>query len=422
MSRMLLSLVVSCVVFSIPAVYAGGQPTFSLEPLTPTTFLITKKDVRIVQYRVTNHTSMTRELTMRPIAGVTQETSGAGYCTNPFTLSPQQSCTLSLVLNGADLPRSIRNMPEICKTNGGGDNTPSSFLCSRPSYSNGLNITVFPTSSRVIIPLSVNPAILTLQTSASPVTLTVTSHATAASLGRNIIVELPASWSDVQQNAEDCKFLAPNQSCHIILTPGNTEHAEESVVVQGDNTQPAHVLMSVQAFTTVLSESISTLGLSVNNMSLNAALTGKPRKIIISNTGTREALDVVYSVEPNLPSGTSISPATCGNILSGDTCDLTITPGSTASSSESELMVSSSNTNPLISNINVLTYGDTYQSGYLFAVDDTTLDTESIAGQIAAFSDQAPAIPPGEVNPNGALWSANPQGSVDNTLLYGINS
>lgn len=129
MKRLLLGLVVSCVLSSMSMVYADVQTTFGLEPLTQTRFLMAQNEVRNVQYRVTNHTSMTRELTMRPLAGVTQETSSAGYCSNPFTLVPQQSCTLSLVLNGADLPRVIRNMPEVCKTNGNGDNGVCQHSC-----------------------------------------------------------------------------------------------------------------------------------------------------------------------------------------------------------------------------------------------------------------------------------------------------
>jgi len=63
----------------------------------------------------------------------------------------------------------------------------------------------------------------------------------------------------------------------------------------------------------------------------------------------------------------------------------------------------------------VLTYGSIYQSGYVFAVNDTTPDTESIAGKAAALSDQASAGAPS--NPNGIVWSNN----GERILIYAVS-
>jgi hypothetical protein len=137
---------------------------------------------------------------------------------------------------------------------------------------------------------------------------------------------------------------------------------------------------------------VSTLGLSVNNPGLNAALTGTPRLITITNTGSDSATSVTYSPSPALPSGTTISPASCGTIAASGTCVLTITPGSTASATAGNtsptpitLSISGTNTNTLTPTLNVLTYGSVYQGGYIYAVDDTTSNAGSIGGKVAGL-------------------------------------
>ena len=140
---------------------------------------------------------------------------------------------------------------------------------------------------------------------------------------------------------------------------------------------------------------------------------------MIKNTGASTAFGVAYSISPALPSGTRITPGTCGTISPGGACELTVTPGS--NDGTSALVVSGTNTNTLNSDIDVLTYGSTYQSGYVFAVDDTTPDTESIGGKITALEDQALAGAPD--NPNGIRWSSDAQGNDDGGVaIYAINT
>ena len=121
---------------------AGTQPTFSLEPTTPTAVSIPDIGTVTVNYRVTNNTKLTRALTVVPVKGISQNTTGPGYCGSPFTLSSKQSCLLSLELHGDELPSKVRGGPVVCKTNGPGDNTPSPYLCSQPNAANSLDVTV----------------------------------------------------------------------------------------------------------------------------------------------------------------------------------------------------------------------------------------------------------------------------------------
>jgi hypothetical protein len=142
------------------------------------------------------------------------------------------------------------------------------------------------------------------------------------------------------------------------------------------------------------------LALSVNNPSLNAALTGTPREIKITNSGPETATNVNYILSPALPDDASISPSTCGTIAAGGTCTLTVTPGATAVSST--LTTVSRTASQLSIPLNILSYGSEYQSGYVFAIDDTvTPSTASVGGKVAALENQAAPWP------LGLIWAAN---------------
>ena len=123
------------------SLHAETQPKFTLTPTTATTVTVPANRTATVIYRVTNMTKITRQLTASPIFGITQVTTGAGVCANPFTLATGESCLLTLLINGAQLSNPITQGPVVCKTNGPNNNTPDPFLCSQPSQEDSLNIT-----------------------------------------------------------------------------------------------------------------------------------------------------------------------------------------------------------------------------------------------------------------------------------------
>jgi hypothetical protein len=138
---------------------------------------------------------------------------------------------------------------------------------------------------------------------------------------------------------------------------------------------------------TSLSASVNTLG---------AKISGNSRTITITNVGSETASSVVYSPAPALPSGTTITPANCGDMAAAATCVLTVNPGATASalaydrdSSPIGVVVNGSNT---LKNLNVdlsiVTDASVYQKGYIFSIDDTTATTGSIGGRAAQFDRQ----------------------------------
>lgn len=112
----------------------AGTPLWTFEPSTPTTFTISVSGTVTLMYQVTNQSRKTHTLVMLPIPGITQVTT-VGNCPNPFTLSYQQSCTLTLEVDGNALQGNVVGGPRVCQQG-------STLLCYQPSQANSLNITV----------------------------------------------------------------------------------------------------------------------------------------------------------------------------------------------------------------------------------------------------------------------------------------
>lgn len=163
----------------------------------------------------------------------------------------------------------------------------------------------------------------------------------------------------------------------------------------------------------------TTISASVNTLALKTS--GNPRKITLTNTGTSTASSVTYSPSPALPSGTTITPANCGNIAPLGTCILTIAPGATPSAiayntspTPITLSIQGINTNTLTPTLNILTFGSVYQSGYIYSIDDATPTTNSIGGKVATLTNQAAAFP------SGIIWSSDGAGSVASNVSSDI--
>jgi DNA-binding beta-propeller fold protein YncE len=129
----------------------AAQAKFNIVPFNgaTTTFLLNNNFIENISYQVTNQTSLTRTLTMVPISGISQTTTAPGSCQTPFTLAPQQSCTLSLVIDGSQIPSTgINGGPVICKTKSSNDSSADPFLCSQPSASNALAVSTTGSSGQ----------------------------------------------------------------------------------------------------------------------------------------------------------------------------------------------------------------------------------------------------------------------------------
>lgn len=246
----------------------------------------------------------------------------------------------------------------------------------------------------------------------------------ASDLGVTVSSNCPSSLSSI----------APNNTCQLIFTSGTTT-GNTTATITGTNTNTITEAITVTV-TPTLSLSSTSLVLATNGIftteatgltsstclttwnSVGGFCTSQSRTLTITNEGP-PANNVVYSIAPDLPSGTTISPANCGNLASGGTCTLTITPGSTPSMvgtnipTPSVITIEGSKTNVVTADITLLTYGNLYQvstggpEGNVFSIDDTTTIAESAHGLIMATSD----VPDGYVSWSSTLCGSYGDGS-----------
>jgi hypothetical protein len=197
---------------------------------------------------------------------------------------------------------------------------------------------------------------------------------------------------------------------------------------QLNNIQANHAI-EVTFNQTTLSPLTQNLALSINSPGADPALVGNPRIIRIENTGSIPASNVQVSTS-GFPAGTSITSNACaGTLNAGATCDITITPGINASLDAlssactnapgavpvaTTVTVTADNAPSTDVNVLVLGYGCIYQGGFLFSVDDSTPDTGSIGGKVAAIGDQSTRTRWGPFSAVGGISeNSMPPGSCD---------
>lgn len=135
------------IIFLLTSEVSWSDVPWTIVPITNTTISLPSNVTATVSYRVTNVSGEARTLEMKSISGVTQTTTGAGVCSNPFALGDNGSCVLTLVISGSGLTGPIANGPEVCIA--GSNGQPDSEMCYRPAtQSASLNIT--PVSAAVL--------------------------------------------------------------------------------------------------------------------------------------------------------------------------------------------------------------------------------------------------------------------------------
>lgn len=112
-------------------VYAG-KPLWTFTPLTDTTLVLPLTGTGTVKYKVTNQSQKSHTLVMTTIPGIVQ-VSTAGNCFNPFFLGYQESCILTLAIDGSALKGNVKNGPIVCEQG-------NSSLCYQPSMDESLSI------------------------------------------------------------------------------------------------------------------------------------------------------------------------------------------------------------------------------------------------------------------------------------------
>lgn len=317
------------VYFITPSLFAETQPKFDIIPTTSTTWFLPSNGFATVGYCVTNRTDITRTLTVGPVSGIVQQLGVSGVapcatpCDNPFTLAHNQSCFLTLQLDGSQLQGEVVGGPVICKTNGPSDNTPDPFLCSQPSAFNSLHIfgigyeQALLTVSPTFLSLTENPNSLP-PPCGEPGVLTVTNHSKAVTA--QAIHMTPVTGASVTSSG--CSSLAPGAStCTFTITPGTTNEPPQTVTIQGSNTTATSATVHIAEGIAPISVSPPLLILNIGGAGQNLTITNE--SACISAKSVTGYLDFFLTL-----AGVTQTPNPCSPTIDPlGTCVLTVTPG-----------------------------------------------------------------------------------------------
>lgn len=215
-----------CCLLTAPSLYAA-TPLWVFVPQTPVTLSVAPGETAQVQYAVYNQSARAKVLIMQPIQGITQ--------TSLCQLPAKGYCILTLQINGSALAGNVMGGPVLCQQ--GNPNQ-----CYQPSPLNSLAITKGQAATASI---SASPANLVLIINQNAQVLTITNHSTQIT-AYNIRAILPASWTDVIQDASSCTVLAPGASCQISFTPGSVIHSLQLIPIEGDNTSRVSISIEVK--------------------------------------------------------------------------------------------------------------------------------------------------------------------------------
>ncbi|WP_133131452.1 DUF1566 domain-containing protein [Legionella yabuuchiae] len=338
---------------------AGPLWTVMPAPGSNPTQTVPESSTSFIQYIVQNQSGKPKKLVIQPMPGITQ--------TTPCQLAPKgqvgSSCTLNLSIIGSALPQGgVHGGPALCLANP--DGSPNLLQCYQPSAVHILNITK---GSAEIAALAVSPPALDLVAgSGTPGFLTITNNSSVIT-AQNVQATLPASWTDVTQDASNCVAIAPNGgSCQLQFTPGAATHALETIPISGNNTTQVSAQIAVNAPAQAsLAVSGAPLVLSPN--------CGTGSTLTVTNTSTTTAAENLSIDLGDLTDNVQINNDSCtGSDLAANGGQCTFELQGTSAAAADTITVEADNAPAVSSSVEVrqLAVNDTYQQGIVFVVDN----------------------------------------------------
>nr|WP_302473913.1 DUF1566 domain-containing protein [Legionella sp. PL877] len=296
-----------CSVFMMTTVFAG-TPLWTFEPLTATTIAVPANGTAMVQYRITNQSSKPHTLTMQPIRGITQVTTGLNGCGNPFVLRGKNSCILSLQINGSQLNGSVMDGPVVCQQG-------STSQCYRPSSINILRITQAPPITDAVI--AVNPTTL-LFAENSTGNVTVTNDAGSPVAAENVAATIPGGSNISVQSTTCGANLAIGASCTITFASA-TQEGPTTIPIAGDNTNTVNVDVTVtsQPQISITNPVQQSRVVTVSGTALSLEVTNDVGSAVNANAVTVSD----KAACPNL----SVDDSNCASVAPGASCMLELT-------------------------------------------------------------------------------------------------
>ncbi len=287
--RLLGSLVALCLFNA-----AEAYPVWTFTPLTATTLSVPSNGTATVQYQVTNQSPRTHTLAMQSTQGITQLTTGLGVCGNPFILTENGSCTLSLQVNGSQLTSSINDGPVLCETG-------PILQCYRPAAGDILHITQAAPMTTATITVTGSPLTLTTNGPTGTLTINNTSLIVAAT---NITTNFTGTALDgnVTETGNTCSNVAPQASCTLTYTPGSTVVSQTGFSIQGSNTNAVTAAIQIDE------------GISLTNVSPSSGPVSGGTGVTLTGVGLTGATGVTFdgtaATSVNVVNSTTVTAVT----------------------------------------------------------------------------------------------------------------
>jgi hypothetical protein len=287
---LLFSMIILCWCGAVKA----GSPLWTLTPLTPTTLAVPANSTATVQYQVTNQSTRIHTLRMQSIQGMTQLTTGLSICGNPFVLAGKASCTLSLQVNGSSLTQPISDGPIVCEQG-------STLQCYRPSSGDILHITQASPITNATITVTGSPLTMTTNGSVGFFTVNNTSLIVAAT---NITSNFTGTALDgnVTETGNTCASVAPQASCTLTYTPGNTVVPQTNFTIQGSNTNAVTGAIQIDA------------GVTLTGVSPSSGAASGGTGVTLTGTGLTGAIGITFggiaATSVNVVNSTTVTAVT----------------------------------------------------------------------------------------------------------------
>lgn len=283
--------------------------------------------------RITNFTGAQTQTALT----MTRSNGASVPLASPLTIAAHGSAEVNICANENQLAYG-----ELSLTPGANESVTAYLVRSNSNDSSRL-VSSMTEQSICAAPISVTPATLALLAgSGTPGTFTVSNNSTAVT-ATNIVAQLPASWTDVTQNASNCTSVAPGASCQLTLTPGVTPRALSTISIQGDNSLQVNPSVAV------------VVPISVTGSPLSLGRNGPTRSLTITNNSS---VATARNISSQL-SGTALSGNvtesgnTCATLVPFASCTLNFTPGSSVVPPTS-FTIQGSNTTALTASIEVI--------------------------------------------------------------------
>jgi hypothetical protein len=209
------------------------DPALIFTPLTAIHISVPNNGQATIQYQITNPSRRPYTLMMKPMPGITQNPSDQN-CLSPFSLGFQQSCILSLHIDGDQLINTVKEGPFLCQQSPNGN--PNPRVCAEPNKINRLQITPVGFEQAGLAITSGASTILSTHDTMGAVTITNTSTMVTATNIKADLTDTPLAGLLIQTPATTCVSVPPGKYCMITIKPTGNSITKTAFPISGDNT------------------------------------------------------------------------------------------------------------------------------------------------------------------------------------------